>query len=193
MSRLSFRTWALSAVISLFLLAAVLAAGVGGCGAAEGGKGNLRAQIAQAQRTHEFPARPPPAESVAAGSPSAIAAIRSFVTAYVNWNAHTVSGDLRNLAERSVGQARSALALAAARTASDYELKRGGIANQGTVESIAPLPGHADQYVVVTREQTNAANLTLYQGLRPAWHVAIATVRQVRPGTWALSGWQPES
>jgi hypothetical protein len=100
---------------------------------------------------------------------------------------------MRALAAHSVGQARSALQLAAAQTAGDYELKRGGIANSGTVEAIAPLAGGGDQYVVVTREATTASNTTLYQGLRPAWHVAIATVRQVRPGVWALSGWQPQN
>ena len=122
-----------------------------------------------------------------------MAAIRSFVTAYVNWTAQTVSGDMRRLAARSVGQARSALELAAAQTAGDYELKQGGVANRGTVEAVAPFRGHFDQFVVVTREQTTASNPTLYQGLRPAWHVAIATVRQVHPGVWALSGWQPQN
>ena len=58
----------------------------------------------------------------------------------------------------------------------DYELQRGGIANSGTVEAVAPLPGRRDQYVVVTRERTTATDTTAYQGLRPAWHVALATV-----------------
>ena len=35
------------------------------------------------------------------------------------------------------------MALAAAQTAGDYELQRGGIANSGTVEAVAPLAGHA--------------------------------------------------
>ncbi len=166
---------------------AVLAA----CGGA--GQTALQHKVTQAQRTHEFPAPQPPAESVTQGSRTAIAAIRAFVTAYINWNAQSVSGDMRALAARSVGQARSALQLAAAQTADDYELRQGGIANSGKVEVVAPLPGSRDQYVVVTRETTSATNTTLYQGLRPAWHVAIATVRQVRPGVWALSGWQPQS
>jgi hypothetical protein len=153
----------------------------------------LRHKVAQAQRTHEFPSPLPAAEGVAGGSPSAIAAIRRFVTAYINWNSQTVSGDMRALAARSVGQARSALQLAAAQTAGDYELKQGGVANSGRVEAVAPFAGHLDQFIVVTREQTTASNTTLYQGLRPAWHVAIATVREVRPGVWALSGWQPQN
>ena len=198
MSTPGVKRWALGLVFGLLLLGTVASAGLSGCGAVGGGASggaqtSLRARIAQAQRTHEFPAPPPSAERVGGGSASAVAAIRSFITAYVNWNARTVSGDMRRLAGLSVGQARSALELAAAQTAGDYELKQGGVANSGTVEAVAPFPGHPDEFVVVTREQTTASNTTLYQGLRPAWHVAIATVRQVHPGVWALSGWQPQN
>ena len=101
--------------------------------------------------------------------------------------------DMRALAARSTGQARSAMQLAAAQTANDYELQRGGIANSGTVEAIAPLVGQREQYAVVTREQTIATSTSAYQGLRPAWHVAVATVAQLDPGRWVLSGWQPEN
>lgn len=83
--------------------------------------------------------------------------------------------------------------LAAAQAASDYELQRGGIANQGAVEAVSPLRGGRDQYVVVTRELTTATATTAYQGLQPAWHVAVATVTEERPGEWVVSGWQPES
>ncbi len=82
--------------------------------------------------------------------------------------------------------------LAAAQTASDYQLQQGGIANSGTVEAVAPLPGSRDEYVVVTREATTAANTTAYQGLRPAWHVTVATVARLSGGQWVVSGWQPE-
>jgi hypothetical protein len=47
--------------------------------------------------------------------------------------------------------------------------------------------------VVVTREQTTATNTTAYEGLRPAWHVALATAVRMGDGTWVLSRWQPES
>jgi hypothetical protein len=97
------------------------------------------------------------------------------------------------LAARSVGQARSTVALAATQTAGDYELARDGIANRGTVEVVAPLPGKRNEYVVVTLESTTAANTTAYQGLRPAWHVALATVTEQRFGLWVLSIWQPEN
>jgi hypothetical protein len=85
------------------------------------------------------------------------------------------------------------MALAAAQTAGDYELKRGGVANSGAVEAVAPLPGHRDEYVVVTRERTTATNTTAYQGLRPAWHVAVAAVERLASGGggWVVSRWQP--
>ena len=152
-----------------------------------------RSALARAQATHEYPSPPPPPQTATRAAPTAVQAIRSFVTAYINWNAQTVSGDMRSLASRSVGQARAAMTLAAAQTAGDYELERGGIANSGAVEAVAPLSGRGDRYVVVTRESTTASNTTAYQGLAPAWHVALATVQQLPGGRWALSDWQPES
>ena len=97
------------------------------------------------------------------------------------------------LALASVGQARSAMALAAAQTQNDYELRHGGIANSGVVEAVAPLPGRRNEFVVVTREQTTATNTSAYAGLRPAWHVAVAGVTEIAPGQWVVSRWQPES
>jgi hypothetical protein len=119
--------------------------------------------------------------------------VAAFATAYINWDAQSVSPDMRALAAHSVGQARAAMTLAAAETAGDYELQRGGIANHGTVEAVAPLARRQNQYVVVTLESTTATNTTAYQGLRPAWHVALATVTQQGAGQWVLSGWQPEN
>ena len=54
------------------------------------------------------------------------------------------------------------------------------------------MPGARGQYLVVTRESTTASNTTAYDGLRPAWHVALATVTRVR-GAWAVNGWEPQS
>jgi len=149
--------------------------------------------VAEADAAHEYPSPPPPAQTATHAAPTAAQAIRAFVTAYINWNAQTVSPDMRSLAARSVGQARAAMTLAAAETAGDYELQQGGIANSGTVEAVAPLSGHAGEYVVVTRESTTASNTTAYQGLQPAWHVALATVARMPGGGWALSNWQPEN
>ena len=149
--------------------------------------------LAQARATHEYPSPPPKPQTGAGGLPRPVQAIRRFTTAYINWNAQTVAADMRSLAAQSVGQARSAMQLAAAGTIGDYELQRGGVANQGTVEAVAPLAGRRDQYVVVTLESTTATNTTAYEGLLPAWHVTLATVAEQAPGQWVLSGWQPES
>ena len=180
--------------MSLRLLAACAVVALAGCGAsgsrprAPGGSA-----VARAQATHEYPATGQPRERAIGAALSGAAAVGSFASAYINWSADTVSSDMRALAARSIGQARSAVQLAAAETAGDYELQRGGIANSGVVEAIAPLRGRPDQYAVVTRELTTATATTAYQGLQPAWHVAIATVSEIAPGEWVVSGWQPES
>jgi hypothetical protein len=166
-------------------------AGCGGSGAAPSGP--RRSAIARAQAAHEYPASGEPRQRAARAEGSGAAAVGAFASAYINWTAETVSADMRALASRSVGQARAAVQLAAAETASDYELQRGGIANSGVVEAIAPLRGHSGQYAVVTRELTTATATTAYQGLRPAWHIAIATVAETAPGEWVVSGWQPQS
>jgi hypothetical protein len=175
-------------------VAALAAIALGGCSAlgAPAAPSGSAASVARAQTTHEYPAPSPPPERAAAGAPTATEAIRRFAAAYINWTAQTVAADMRTLAAECVGQARSALVLAAAQTANDYELRRGGISNSGSVEAVAPLPGARGRYVVVTRELTSATRTTAYQGLRPAWHLAIATVRSLAGGRWVLSGWQPE-
>jgi hypothetical protein len=148
--------------------------------------------VAQTNTINEVPSPAPPQAAVAA-APTAVAAVRRFADAYINWTAQTVASDMRTLAAESVGQARSAVALAAAQTAGDYELQQGGIANSGSVEAVSLLPGARARYVVVTRETTTATSRDAYQGLRPAWHVAIATVIRTPAGRWAVNGWQPES
>jgi hypothetical protein len=164
-----------------------------GCGGAHQEPSARPSKLARAEATHEYPSPPPPPQRAAEATDTPAQAVRAFATAYINWTAQSVARDMASLAARSVGQARSAMTLAAAETAEDYELQRGGIANQGTVEAVAPLPGAPGQYVVVTLESTSATNTTAYQGLRPAWHVALATVTEQAPGQWVLSGWQPES
>jgi hypothetical protein len=163
------------------------------CAALAGCGSTTADRVRQAQTTHEYPSPPPPHQTTAGGSPDAIDAIRAFATTYINWTADTVSQQMRSLATESVGQARSAMQLAAGQTAGDYELQRGGIANSGSVEAIAPLYGHRAEYVVVTRELTSATNTDAYQGLRPAWHLALATVVELAGRRWVLSRWQPES
>ncbi len=148
---------------------------------------------AGAEGANERPTPVPPQSVGEGGASTAVAAVRAFAGAYINWTAATVSDDMRTLAGQSVGQARSAMELAAAQTAQDYELQQSGVANQGTIAAIAPRAGHAGQYVVVTVEQTTASATDAYAGLAAAWHVALATVTQIAPGRWAVSGWQPEN
>ena len=164
-----------------------------GCGGAHHKAPTTPPKLAQAEKTHEYPSPPPPPETGTGGTGTAARAVRAFATAYINWTAATIARDMASLAAQSVGQARSAMTLAAAETADDYELQRGGIANHGTVEAVAPLPRKPGQYVVVTLESTSATNTTAYQGLRPAWHVALATVTEQQPGQWVVSAWQPEN
>lgn len=181
------RTLAAAAALSV-------ASALAGCGhTAKQAARRVPSPVAQANAIGEYPSPPPPRQTATHPSTDATAAVRAFATAYINWNAQTVSADMRSLAERSVGQARAAMTLAAAETADDYELKRGGIANSGMVEAVAPLSRHHDEFVVVTRESTTASNTTVYQGLQPAWHLALATVTEQRPGEWVISGWQPEN
>jgi hypothetical protein len=185
------------------VLAVAAALALPGCAALGGGASPASgpttaaagAKAARADATHEVSTPPPPAEQPAAGAaaPTAAEAVRAFAAAYINWSASTVRQNLETLAADSVGQARSAMVLAAAQTAADYELHQGGIGNSGTVEAVAPAPGDPGEYVVVTRETTSATNTNAYAGLRAAWHVTIATVRETRPGAWVVSGWQPES
>jgi hypothetical protein len=173
---------------SVICAAVVLA----GCGGGHTRATPAAAKLAVAQRTHEYPAPQPPPQTAASEAASAETAVRAFATSYINWSADTVAADMRSLASRSVGQARSAMELAAAQTASDYQLQQAGISNTGTIETVAPLARSPNEYVVVTREATAATDTTAYQGLRPAWHVTVATVARLASGAWVVSGWQPE-
>lgn len=180
--------------IALAALAAASATAATGCGGDSAPRpSGEAAALRQAARTHEYPSPATAADAVTGGWPSAVSAVEAFATAYINWSFATVTAQMRALAQASVGQARAATALAAAETAGDYELHHGGISNHGTVEAIAPLAHHPDQYVVVTREQTTATDSAAYQGLRPAWHLALATVTRLAGGQWVVSGWEPQS
>jgi hypothetical protein len=180
------------------LATALVALAPVGCGRAGASRGAVRAAartgesaaVRQAGAAHQYPGPSPPAQSASGPSPDPVSAVRGFVQIFINWDATDVAAQLSALAAQSIGQARSAMQLAAAQAGGDYELQQGGIANAGTIESIAPRPGHVGEYVVVTLEQTTATATTAYDGLRPGWHVAVATVARVQGG-WALTGWQP--
>ena len=158
----------------------------------------IAAELRRAQANHELPSPAPPQHALGSASPAR--AIRRFAKQYVNWSAANVVARLHALARASVGQARSEMALTAAQVRGDRTLSQAGIANHGTVEAVARLP-QPRRYVVVTREWTTARYTTAYQGLAPAWHVALVTVARVSragrrgrgPRHWAVSGWQPQS
>jgi hypothetical protein len=182
------------------LLLVVMSLAVSGCGLTLGrsrppiaavGSG-AAAQVARADRTHEVPTPAPP-QTPLGGWRTPVQAVEVFAATYINWTAASVSARLRALAEVSLGQARSAMSLAAGEAARDSALQRGGIANSGVVEAIGPVRGRNDEYAVVTRELTTAANTNAYRGLQATWHVSVATVRQIRGGLWVLSAWQPEN
>jgi hypothetical protein len=193
--------------IGAVLTAGIAAAVVAGCGtsasagprpasaartAATATAARIRATVARAQRTHEIPT-PAPAQTALGGWRSPVQAVQVFAQEYINWTAATVAAHLRVLAQAGVGQARSAMTLAAAQVSHDSSLTLGGIANSGTVEAIAPVTGERNVYAVVTRERTTATNTSAYQGLRPGWHVTLATVTEVDGWLWTISGWQPEN
>jgi hypothetical protein len=162
-----------------------------------GSASQIRATVARAQRTHEIPTPAPP-QKAPGGWRSPVQAVQVFTEWYINWTASTVATHMRVLAQLSVGQARSAMTLAAGQVAKDSSIKLGGIANSGTVEGIAPVTGERNVYAVVTREQTTATNTDAYQGLQPAWHVTLATVTvgivsPVWGRLWTISRWQPEN
>lgn len=169
----------------LLVAAALL---LGGCGSTPGPSSRLT----RAERTHEYPS-PPAHQSVAGGFPAPEAAVTAFAAAYINWTSATVTGRMHLLASLSIGQARAAMTQAASETAADYELHRGGVANSGSVQAVAPRARHPDQFIVVTLERTTATATDAYRGLRPAWHVTLATVARIPGAGWAISGWQPEN
>lgn len=199
----------LAAVVAAAMAAALLVAGCGlpfgGSGAASRsttvipvatgpGPSVIRATVARAQRTHEIPTpAPTPAQQALGGWRSPVQAVQVFADTYINWTADTVAAHLHALAQAAVGQARSAMALAAGQVGHDGSIALGGIANSGTVEAIAPVTGEDNVYAVVTRERTTATHTSAYQGLRPAWHVTLATVIKVFGHLWTISGWQPEN
>lgn len=195
------RTWSIGGGVAV-LVATALAGGCAGFGRAEDhsttgaartpATSSAPAVVQGAQRTHEVPTPASP-ERVSHPAAGGAAAVTAFAQRFINWSPRTVSGVMNDLAQSSVGQARSAMALAAAQVAGTDGIAQNGISNSGTVESVAPLRGAAGRFVVVTRERTTATLTGAYDGLRPAWHVTVATVAELPGGGWVVSGWQPEN
>jgi len=174
-------------------LAIALGLAGGGCAQLSGPPTGLAPGITRSSTSGNEVPSPPVVEHAMAGAATPTLAVAAFAVGYINWTAQTVSGRMRGLAALSVGQARSLVTLTAAQTARDYELRRGGVANSGIVEAIAPVIGRHGTYAVVTRERTTATGTDAYRGLAPSWHVALATVTGVANGGWVVSGWTPES
>lgn len=176
------------------LMVLLVAVGLGGCAPITLSPPPLAAQnpAPTSSAAHDDPA-PAVRETASATWSDPVDAVVAFATAYINWNAGTIAVDMRALARRSIGQARSAVQLAGAQAAADEQLTRAGMANQGSVQAIGPLAGRSDAYAVVTLERSTATDSTAFAGLAPAWHVAVATVDQLAPGRWVVSGWQPEN
>ncbi|MBO0769276.1 MAG: hypothetical protein J2O48_11395 [Solirubrobacterales bacterium] len=156
-----------------------------------GGCGLLPSSIVPAIHHNEVPTPPGPRQR-GHGYASAELALRRFAGTYINWNAGDVQGHLRALARASVGQARSAMVLQASQSRGDRELSQAQLSNSGSVQAVAALAGGHGRYVVVTRESTHASASAGYQGLAPAWHLALATVSR-QSGRWVVSSWQPEN
>jgi hypothetical protein len=179
-----------AAIVGVLLVFAVIALLVGGSGRAL-----APPRLRRADTTRAAPARAVPTRRSArlGGFGTPRLAVTEFADVYINWSYSNVAARLTALAEASVGQARSAMQLAAAQVSADSTLRGGGIANNGTVEAVAPVVGHPDEWAVVTLEQTTASDSSAYDGLAPAWHVTVASVRREPGGGWVVSGWQPES
>src|ERR1700684_1424807 len=96
----------------------------------------IRSTVTRAQRTHEIPT-PAPGRQALGGwrSPGqAGQGVAAFDLNPAAWTADTAATHMHILAQAAIGQARSAMTLAAAQVAHDSSLKLGGIANSGTVE-----------------------------------------------------------
>lgn len=124
-----------------------------------------------------------------AGSPGL--AVERFAQVYINWTYKSLLADQALLAQSAIGEARAAELQARAQTVRDTVLRRAHIYNAGTVISTGRVAGgRADEWVVVTREQTGGSEE--YAGMQAGFHVTLATVQPVTGGGWAVSAWRPQ-
>src|SRR5579875_892639 len=72
---------------------------------------------------NELPSPPPPRQT-APGAASPVAAVTAFARAYVNWSYRDVAARMAMLSRASIGQARSAMTLAAAETGRDSTISQ---------------------------------------------------------------------
>ena len=129
--------------------------------------------------------------TASAGAPTPQAALERYASRYVNWTARSVTSVQRQLAARSLGQARAQALLAAASYAHDRALNASRVANHGSVISIARGHGAAATWwVIVTQEQTTGTGD--YAGLPATDHITYAQLQHARSG-WIVNQWSPQN
>lgn len=188
MRRASRRGLTLAFLAGLALLLA-------GCGLANHSSGSSSEHAAAGaspespgEREGTAPAEKQPEPVNPAGSPRA--AVERFAESYINWSYATLAADEQRLAASAVGEARASELQSRQQTLRDRALARGRVFNTGTIVTVGLVAGAGgDVWACVTREQTGGEGE--YASLAAAYHVTLATVRQV-PGGWAVSAWRPE-
>jgi hypothetical protein len=128
------------------------------------------------------------AAAAAARTPQA--ALERYARLYVNWSAHTVAANQRQLASLSIGQARAQALQAGASYARDQTLAHSGVANSGNLVAITPSLTTSGLWVLVTSEQTTGSGD--YAGLPPTLHVIYAGLTRT-PSGWLVSQWAPQN
>jgi hypothetical protein len=194
-----------------WLLAAVLAITIGGCGLHNPYQTAARPTSTTTTSTNTTGApadqRDPAGERGGTIPPSAQAAQRKlaagaalrtpeaalgrYTRAYLDWDAARAVEVQRELAAISLGQARAQALQAAASAARDPKLTASHIANHGQLVAISHGQGPAaTDWVIVTSEQTTGQGD--YQGLPPTLHIIYAQLTHISKG-WVVSGWQPQN
>ena len=189
-------------------LAAVLAAGVGGCVTIHDPDANLNHPATTSTTSTTPPstdAVPVPerggtipaaaqhaqgrlAPGAAASGP--VAALERYATLWCNWTASTVVARQHQLAGMSLGQARAQALQAAASLRHDTTLARSQVSNTGTIVAITPALYTPGEWVVVTSETTTGQGD--YAGLPPTVHVTYAQLTRT-PRGYVIVRWSPAS
>lgn len=182
-----------TAVLVLLLVAALVA--VAGCSDPYATTSTTAAPtrpVEIAQRTHEYPTSAPAPGKRGGGAATPQAALIAFAEASMNWTWTTLAAQQRQLAIDAADQAREHAQLLATTAAHDTEMRRGQITSTGTVQTIARVPGSRSRWLVVTLEQSGSARSRAFDRPRAAYHVTVAAVREIAPGRWVVSAWNPQ-
>lgn len=169
---------------------------ISGCGISDPLQDQLAEELAKTPNEAPGPTPPDRARTpVAEPSATPQLAVERFAVLYINWDYRTLAGIQRRLAASAVGEASAMNARAAARTPADYELRGGRVTNRGQIVALTDTrstqTGASERHLVlVTFEHTTGGRV--YDELRPAYHVTLATARRVQGG-WAVSRWEPQT